>query len=157
METEARSDWYNRTATEINLYKDTSNKKKSKKYKLELLLGVANRVDEFSSDCGECQIFQQEITTLAQDLGNLIQLPGKERRKSHIKKINNIVKHLKKEHKLITEGYYRGMGMIMGPAMGTGIGAALDNISVGIGIGIAIGIVIGNYMDKKAEKEGKVI
>ena len=157
MEMEARSDWYNRTATEINLYQDTSNKKISKKYKLDLLLRVASRVDEFSSDCGECQIFQQEVTTLAQDLGNLIQLPGKERRKSHINKINNIVKHLKKEHKLITEGYYRGMGMIMGPAIGTGIGAALDNISVGIGIGIAIGIVIGNYMDKKAEKEGKVI
>jgi len=157
MEMEARSDWYNRTATEINLYKDTSNKKKSKKYKLELLLGVANRVDEFSSDCGECQIFQQEITTLAQDLGNLIQLPGKERRKSHIKRINNIVKHLKKEHKLITEGYYRGMGMMIGPVMGTSIGAAFDNTVVGIGIGIAIGFVIGNYMDKKAEKEGKVI
>ncbi len=154
---EARSDWYNRTATEINLHKDTSNKKVSKKYKLDLLLGVASRVDEFSSDCGECQIFQQEITTLAQDLGNLIQLPGKERRKSHIKKINNIVKHLKKEHKLITEGYYRGMGMMIGPVMGTSIGAALDNISVGIAIGIAIGFVIGNYMDKKAEKEGKVI
>ena len=157
METEARSDWYNRTATEINLYKDTSNKKKSKKYKLELLLGVANRVDEFSSDCGECQIFQQEITTLAQDLGNLIQLPGKERRKSHIKRINNIVKHLKKEHKLITEGYYRGMGMMIGPVMGTSIGAAFDNTAVGIAIGVAIGFVIGNYMDKKAEKEGKVI
>ncbi len=157
METEARSDWYNRTATEINLYKDTSNKKKSKKYKLERLLGVANRVDEFSSYCGECQMFQQEVTSLAQDLGNLMQLPGKERRKSHIKKINNIVKHLKKEHKLITEGYYRGMGMMIGPVMGTSIGAAFDNTVAGIAIGVAIGFVIGNYMDKKAEKEGKVI
>ncbi len=157
MEIEARSDWYNRTATEINLYQDTLNKRDSKKYKLDLLLRVANRVDDFASYCGECYMFQQEVTTLAQDLGNLIQLPGKERRKSHIKKINNIVKHLKKEHKLITEGYYRGMGMMIGPAMGTSIGAALDNISVGIGIGIAIGFVIGNYMDKKAEKEGKVI
>jgi len=157
MEIEARSDWYNRTATEINLHKDTSNKKDSKKYKLDLLLRVANRVDEFSSYCGECQMFQQEITTLAQDLGNIIQLPGKERRKSHIKKINNIVKHLKKEHKLITEGYYRGIGMMIGPAIGTGIGGALDNTGMGIAIGVAIGFVIGSYWDKKAEKEGKVI
>jgi thiol-disulfide isomerase/thioredoxin len=157
MEMEARSDWYNRTATEINLYKDTSDKKVSKKYKLDLLLRVANRVDEFASYCGECQMFQQEVTALAQDLGNLIQLPGKERRRSHIKKIDNIVKHLKKEHKLITEGYYRGMGMIMGPAIGTGIGAASDNTGMGIAIGVAIGIVIGNYLDKKAEKEGRVI
>ena len=157
MEMVARSDWYNRTATEINLHQDTLNKKDSKKYKLDLLLRVANRVDDFSSYCGECQMFQQEITTLAQDLGNLIQLPDKERRKSHIKEINNIVKHLKKEHKLITEGYYRGMGMIIGPAMGTGIGTALDNTGIGIAIGVAIGVIVGNYMDKKAEKEGKVI
>ena len=88
---------------------------------------------------------------------NLIQLPGKERRRSHIKKLDNIAKHLKKEHKLITEGYYRGMGMIIGPAMGTGIGAALDNTGVGIAIGVAIGVVVGNYLDKKAEKEGRVI
>ena len=154
---EARSDWYNRTATEINLYQDTLNKKDSKKYKLDLLLRVADRVDDFSSYCGECQMFQQEVTTLAQDLGNLIQLPGKERRKNHIKQIDHIVKHLKKEHKLITEGYYRGMGMIMGPAIGTGIGAAFENLSIGVAAGIAIGLAIGSYLDKKAEKEGKVI
>ena len=157
MEIEARSDWYNRTATEINLYQDTLNKRDSKKYKLDLLLRVANRVDDFASYCGECHMFQQEVTALAQDLGNLIQLPGKERRRSHIKKIDNIVKHLKKEHKLITEGYYRGMGMIMGPAIGTGIGAASDNTGAGIAIGVAMGLVIGNYLDKKAEKEGRVI
>jgi len=87
MEMEARSDWYNRTATEINLHQDTVNKKDSKKYKLDLLLRVANRVDDFSSYCGKCQMFQQEVTTLIQDLGNLIQLPDKERRKSHIKEI----------------------------------------------------------------------
>ena len=157
METEARSDWYNRTATEINLHRDTSNKKVSKKYKLDLLLGVANRVDEFSPYCGECQMFQQEVTSLAQDLGNIVQLPGKERHRSHIKKINNIVKHLKKEHKLITEGYYRGMGLMMGPAVGIAIGAGVDNTGVGMAIGVAIGFVIGTYLDKKAEKEGKVI
>ena len=157
MEIEARSDWYNHTAAEINQYQDTLSKKDSKKYKLDLLLRVANRVDDFASYCGECQMFQQEVTALAQDLGNLIQLPGNERRKSHIKQIDNIVKHLKKEHKLVTEGYYRGMGMIMGPAIGTGIGAASDNTGVGIAIGVAIGLVIGSYLDKKAEKEGRVI
>ena len=157
MEMEARSDWYNRTAAEINLHQDTLSKRDSKKYKLDLLLRVANRVDDFASYCGECQMFQQEVTALAQDLGNLIQLLGKERRRSHIKQIDNIVKHLKKEHKLITEGYYRGMGMIMGPAIGTGIGAGLGNTGVGMAIGLAIGFVIGSYLDKKAEKEGRVI
>ena len=154
---EVHSRWYDGIVKEINLHKDTLGQKDAKKYKLDLLLRVTKRVDSFSSECGQCQMFQQEVTALAQDLGNLIQLPGKERRRSHIKKIDNIVKHLKKEHKLITEGYYRGMGMIMGPAIGTGIGAASDNTGAGIAIGVAIGLVIGNYLDKKAEKEGKVI
>ena len=157
METEARSKWYDRTAAEINIYKDTADNKVSKKYKLDLLLRVAGRVDEFSPTCGECQMFQQEITTLAQDLGNLIQLPGKERRKSYLKQIDKIVKHLKKGHKLISEGYYRGIGMTMGPAVGIAMGAAVDNTGAGIAIGVAIGFVIGSYLDKKAEKEGKVI
>jgi len=157
MEMEARSDWYNRTTTEINLYQDTSNKKVSKKYKLDLLLRVANRVDGFSSYCGECQMFQQEVTSLAQDLGNLIQLPGKERRKDHIKKLDNIVKHLKKEHKLITEGQNLGHWMAIGSGIGVAIGAGADNVGVGIPIGIAIGLAIGSYLDKKAEKEGRVI
>jgi len=157
METEVRSDWYNRTATEINLYKDTSDKKVSKKYKLDLLLRVAGRVDEFSSSCGECQIFQQEVTTLAQDLGNLIQLPGKERRKSHIKQIDNIVKHLKKEHKLVTEGQYIGIGLAIGVGGGTAIGAALGNPGIGPAIGTGIGLAIGAYLNKKAKEEGKVI
>ena len=102
-------------------------------------------------------MFQQEVTTLTQDLGNLIQLPNKQNRKSHVKKINNIIKHLKKEHKLITEGYYRGIGMIIGPAIGTAVGAALDNTGIGIAIGAAIGVAIGGYLDRKAKKEGKVI
>jgi len=157
METEARSKWYDRTAAEINIYKDTADKKVSKKYKLDLLLRVAGRVDDFAPYCGECQMFQQEVTSLAQDLGNLMQLPGKERRKSHIKKIDDIVKHLKKEHKLVTEGYYRGMGMIIGPAISTGIGVAFENLSIGVAAGIAIGLAIGSYLDKKAEKEGRVI
>ena len=157
METEARSDWYNRTATEINQHKDTLNKKDSKKYKLDLLLRVANRVDDFASYCGECQMFQQEVTSLAQDLGNLIQLPNKERRRSHIKKIDHIVKHLKKEHKLVTEGQYIGIGLAVGVGIGTALGAALGNPGIGPAIGTGIGLAIGSYLNNKAKKEGRVI
>jgi len=156
----AHSNWYNRTVKEINLHKDTLSKKDAKKYKLDLLLRVAGRVEEFFSTCGKCQLTQPEVTRLAGELAYLIQMPKqapKEARKNYHKTLNSITKHLKKEHKLVTEGYYRGIGMMIGPIIATAIGAALENPSIGFGVGIAIGLAIGSYLDKKAQKEGRVI
>lgn len=157
---EVHSDWYNRIIKEINLYKDSLSKKDAKKYKLDLLLRVAGRVEEFFSICGKCQLLQPEVTRITGELAYLIQMPKqapKEARKSYHKTLNNIIKHLKKEHKLVTEGYYRGIGMAIGPIIATAIGAALENPSIGFGVGIVIGLAVGSYLDKKAQKEGRVI
>ena len=157
---EAHSDWYNRIVKEISLHKESLSNKDDKKYKLDSLLRVAKRVDDFYSYCGQCQLFQPEITKLIQDLGYIVQMPkqtSKEERKSYFGTINNIIKHLQKQHKLITKGYYRGIGMTIGPLISTAIGAALENPGIGLGVGIGIGLAIGSYLDKKAEKEGRVI
>jgi len=154
---EANSYWYDRIAREISPHRDTLSKKEYKKYKLDLLLRVARRVDDFSAACGECQLFQPEITRLIQDLGNLLQMPDKERRKSHLKTINGIVKHLQKQHQLVTEGQYIGIGLAIGVGIGTVLGAALDNTGVGTAIGTVIGLAIGRAMDAKAKREGRVI
>ena len=153
---EVHSKWYDGIAKEINLHKDILSQKDQKKYKLDLLLRVAKKVDSFSSSCGQCQVFQPDITQLTQDLGYLAQWP-KEKRKSYFKTISNIVKHLQKQHKLVTEGHYIGIGMAIGVGIGTAIGAVLDNPGAGTGIGTAIGLAIGAYLDKKAKKEGRVI
>jgi hypothetical protein len=154
---EAHSQWYDKIAREISPHQDTLSKKENKKYKLDLLLRVARRVDDFSSACGECQLSQPEITSLIQDLGNLLQMPDKERRKSHLKTINNIVKHLQKQHKLVTEGQHIGIGLAIGVGIGTALGTALDNTGIGTAIGTTVGLAIGRAMDAKAKKEGKVI
>ena len=156
---ETHSDWYNRTVKEINLHQDTLGKKDSKKYKLDLLLRIVRRVDDFSSYCGECQLFQQEITKLTQDLDYLLQMPNpnKEARKSYNRTINSMVKHLQKQHKLVSAGQNIGIWMAIGTGLGVAIGAALDNPAIGTPIGIGIGFAIGSYLDKKAKEEGKVI
>ena len=154
---EAHSDWYNRVVKQINLHKDTLSKKDAKKYKLDLLLKIARRVDSFSGYCGECQMFQQDITRLTTELGLLTQMPSKEGRKSYSKTINNIVNHLKKQHKLVTEGQYIGIGLAIGVGIGTALGVALGNPGIGPAIGTVIGLAIGSYLDKKAKKEGRVI
>ena len=153
---EAHSDWYNRVVQEINLHKNALNKKDYKKYKLDLLLRIAERVDDFSSICGKCQLFQPEITRLTGDLQN-ISLMSKENRKSYFKTIGNITKHLRKQHKLVTAGYYLGICMSIGTGVGIAIGAALGNPGIGPAIGIALGVAVGSYLDRKAKKEGRVI
>jgi len=153
---EVHSKWYDGIVKEINLHKDTLSQKDAKKYKLDLLLRVAKRVDSFSSGCGQCQMFQQDIATLTQDLGYLAQW-SKERRKSYFKTIDTIIKHLRKQHKLVSEGYYIGIGLVIGVGIGAALGAALGNPGIGPAIGIALGVAIGSYLDKKAKKEGRVI
>ena len=154
---EAHSRWYDGIVKEINLHKDILSQKDAKKYKLDLLLRVAKRVDSFSSGCGQCQMFQQDITRLTQELGYMVQMPNKETRKSYFKTINNIIKHLQKQHKLVTEGHYIGIGIAIGVGIGTALGAVLGNPGIGPGIGAVIGLAIGKYLDNKAKKEGKVI
>ena len=108
----------------------------------------------------ECQLLQQEISTITQNLGNLVYLPkpaAKTASKSYFKMIKQITSHLQKKHKLVTEGYYKNIGMVVGGGLGAVLGAVLDNAGIGAPSGIAIGLAIGSYLDKKAQKEGRVI
>jgi len=154
---EAHSAWYNRIAQNIGLYQDTLSKKDAKKYKLDLLLRVARRVDEFSAYCGECQLFQPEIRQLSDELGNLVQVPGKEGQRRHSKAIDRMVKHLQKKHKMVTPGYYVGICMGIGAVLGTALGTALEYSGAGSGIGIVLGLAVGSYLDRKAKREKRVI
>jgi len=151
------SNWYDGIAKQINQLKVTLSEKDYKKYKLKMLLCVAERIAEFSPECGQCQIFQQDISTLTQDVGNTIQLADKEKRKAHLKTINRMIGHLRKQHNLVTNGYYMGIGMVFGSAIGVALGAAMDNFGSGTPIGIGIGVAIGAALDAKAKKEGRVI
>ena len=155
------SQWYNRVATEIGQYQTSLSQKDFKKYKLDLLLRVAKRIDDFSHTCGECQTFQTEITRLVQEMSLLVQMPSKQGLKSHSKAVSNLVEHLKKVHKMVEKGHYLGLGVtigwVIGGALGGALGAALDNPGIGTAIGIAVGIAVGHYLDKKAEREGRMI
>ncbi len=158
---EVGSQWYNRIATEISGYRITLGRKDSKKYRLDQLLRIARRVDDFSGICGECQGYQQQITRLVNDLAMMIQIPDKEGYKKHIKAITDLTEHLKNVHKLVDKGHYMGIGIGIGMAIGGGIGAALgavaDSPGIGIGIGAGLGLVVGAYLDRRARAEGKVI
>ena len=148
--------WYENTEKAIVSYQSGLTPKEVKKYKLDLLLRVARRVADFSEECGQCQVFQPDITQMVQELGTLSKRP-KDARRAHNKKLKLVVRHLKSRHKLIDEGHYRNLGMALGSGWGVGIGVAFDIIGIGIGGGTGLGLAIGTALDAKAKKDGRVI
>ena len=157
---EVQSRWYEDIARIIGSYRASLSQKEQKKYKLDLLLRLAKRVDEFSPGYGQCQVFQQEITEFVRGLGNLVQMPKQvtDKESKHYKNmLNTITKHLQKQHKLVTKGHYLGICMAIGSGIGVALSAGLDKAGVGMPIGIAVGVAIGSALDAKAKKEGRVI
>ncbi|MFC1955811.1 hypothetical protein ACFLWZ_04705 [Chloroflexota bacterium] len=152
-----KSDWLDGIKKQVNMLKDTLSEKYFKKYKLYLLLCLAERVTQFYDECGQCQIFQQDLSALIEDVGNLTQLADKERQKSYFKSMDKITNHLQKQHKLVNEGYYMGIGIAMGSGIGVALGVALEQIGGGIPIGVGIGLAIGAALDAKAKKEGRIL
>jgi len=81
----------------------------------------------------------------------------------HLRKtVDNILKHLEKEVKLVTKNHYRRLWLVLGLSVfgisfGVALGASLGNmglIGVGLPIGMAIGIAVGTAKDKEAFKKG---
>jgi len=154
---EFRNRWHKETAERISAYQSSLSKKEQKKFQLDLLLRVTRRVAEFYDECGECQLFQQEITAYVNELGNMVHLDDNIRRKQYAKRLKQTVRHLQSQHKLVSKGHYVGIWISIGTGIGVAIGAGMDSIGGGIPIGIGIGVAVGMMLDKKAKKEDRVI
>ncbi len=83
--------------------------------------------------------------------------PSKDVRRRYFRGISSMVRHLQKEHHLVSEGQNVGIWIAIGVGAATALGVALENPGVGTAIGVAIGLAIGKYMDKKAKSEGRMI
>lgn len=158
---EVGSQWYNRVAADISTLQLTLGPKDAKKYRIDRLLRIAKRVDDFSGICAECQTYQANITQLVKDLNQISQMPDMDKLKKYLQATVKMTEHLKKVHHLVDKGHYTGIGigigLAIGGGVGTALGAAFDNPGIGTGIGLALGLAVGAYLDKRARDEGKVI
>jgi len=154
---ETHSNWHDGITKQIDLLKETLGIGKDKRYRIEMLQCLANRIEQFSSECGQCQMFKQDVVTLVQDVSNISQTPNREGRKQYFKSMNKAIGHLQRQHKLVTEGYYTGICMAIGSGIGVAIGAAMDSVASGIPIGVGIGVVFGAALDLKAQKEDRIL
>ena len=154
---ENRNRWYEETNKKLDSYLDGLSKNEQKRYQLELVERAARRVGHYSDECGECQLFQQDITAYVNELGNMVHLKDDVRRKRYAKRLKQTIRHLQSQHNLIPKGHYVGIWMAIGTGIGVAIGAGMSTIGAGIPIGIGIGLAIGIIMDNKAKKEDRVI
>jgi len=149
-------DWLEETREKIDAHKKSFSKTDARKFKLQFMERLAERVEQFSSTCGECYQDKGEITALLNNLEGQIHLYPMATKDYH-DKIKAIVAHLREAHKLVAAGMFTAMGNAIGVAMGVSVGVALDNVGAGIGIGAGIGMAIGAAWVAKAKKEGKII
>ncbi|MFT5054831.1 MAG: hypothetical protein ACI97X_001864, partial [Oceanospirillaceae bacterium] len=76
------------------------------------------------------------------------------------KKLTTFVNYLKDQLSLATQGYYTALGLTLGVALGLCLVPTLERqmgISINMGLGMILGLIVGQYLDKKAEKENRVL
>ena len=141
--------------TNLEELKGNLGEKLGKQLNLALLERVVKRLQSFSPECEQCE---QHLEGLSVHIENLKSKHGqieKSDLKEHQRKVNIIISHLQKEHKLVTEGYYMGVYMSLGMSIGLVFGLTIfENIALGLPIGMIMGIAIGVGLDADAKKKG---
>jgi hypothetical protein len=94
---EAQSPWYDNISKEIISIKSKLDKKEIRKYKPDMLLHCAQKVDKFSPTCRTCQRYQGDIRKLTDYLKHLPRLSADDD-KDYFKKGNIIGDHLQAQH-----------------------------------------------------------
>ncbi len=158
--------WSKKIKTEINIQINDIYKRDYKFYKIDRLERMAEKIDEFSDDCKQCNAFKTDIEDISKKLSTY--LAGSPSLRSEYEKRNEkIVKHLQKNHNLSYKEYYTSsysfIGIISGSAF---FGAVMwfinpnfivPTILMGFTIGIIIGRIMGKKKDKKQEKNGLIL
>lgn len=128
---------------------------------------AALELDLLLKELGNRQIPEASVNTLSQkieDINRYFQ-NGNLSRKKLLTAKSDVLNHLEKNHGLVPKNYYKNLWLPLGmSAFGLPIGVVmfiiLDNpafIGIGLPIGLGIGSFYGSHLDKKAEKEGRVL
>ena len=148
--------WFANITDEINRQKQQFSPREYKVYKLDLLIRISKRLNDYFPDCVDCQNMKREMEIIICSLDNLLQ-SSREEQKNYFASIDNIAKHLKEKHNLVSENQNLALWLPLGVGIGLPLGFPMGNIALGIPIGLAIGAAIGVSLDAKAKREGRVI
>jgi hypothetical protein len=165
------SDWYNGIVQKINGLKNTLNQKYYRWYKLDSLTpgarltplsSAARRIDQFSPDCEQCTAFRDDVDRLISNAPDVSQKDDKELLGSFLNDIDGSVAkmtgHFRKEHKLVTEGFYKSLFAAAGAVIGMVIAfVVIPYNTVWVIVGAGAGLVVGAILDAKIKKEDRIL
>ena len=163
------NDWTEKVVGEIIKAKNYISPSDQRRYKLSLLLRLAQRVAAFAPECEVCQSLQNRIIGLGVSLSDTPQMNRKNFR-SYLSAIKGISRHLKHTHGLAEERQYVKRCVFTGLAFGLSL-VVLGLILLSFGITILalnvtmpalvtrvfLGYTIGYILDRRVKKRGNVI
>lgn len=144
----------------INKQKENIYKRDFKFFKIDRLEKIAERIDEYSDNCEECENLKKEVEHISNKLSEYINGSLQER-SEYEKRSEIIVKHLKDKHGLISPGYYSAVYSLAGFSAGisvfTGIAYLINPVfwKFGLLIGFTLGIIAGRIYGNKKDKQKK--
>jgi len=128
-----------------------------KKLMIDETMRVLKRLDQFKSDCETCMMHLEGYVSELERLNESDSLDTLDF-KLFNKRRQQVIIHLTKQHKLVSDHYYLSITLPMGLMLGFGFGMLLfENIAVGLPLGLAVGIGIGLSLDGKAKNNDRII
>jgi glutaredoxin-related protein len=162
---EKTNNWFETTKQQIE--DQSLNKIKAKDvrfYNLGSFITIAQRIDQFSHTCSDCEKFKDQISEMAQNLEVYINT-SMAKRKEFEKKRDIFTEHLKKKHHLVKKNLYAPtygfVGLLLGALAGYLLALILsffttdlphDFMRISVLIGWAIGLGLGRWRGSKKDK-----
>lgn len=112
--------WYRKLEDELDEHRDDFDEKQWKKYQLDQLLKVANRVRTLSDGCETCRSYQHLLTRMEEEVQELPD--SKAQRQYQREQLYEMAKHFVAEHRLAPPNFflrkYLRLGLIIGGVVG---------------------------------------
>lgn len=135
-------------------------------FRIAEYLRMVKRVDEFSADCSQCKAYQKSVEQQVETIGNAIRHTGKDRR-NYDKHIDELARHMKKEHGFFPPFYYTYSLSFFYTLGGGAVGfllsllfPAIDRwffLIPGIVLGLIAGQLVGGRKDARIRAQNKIL
>jgi ABC-type transporter Mla maintaining outer membrane lipid asymmetry permease subunit MlaE len=137
-------------------------------YNLGGFITIAQRINEFSSTCKECENLKAEILEVSQNIDKYLNTSN-QTRKTYEQKRDSYAEHLKTAHNLVKRNLYAPtyafVGLLVGSVLGFAFAQIMQifnaynadfmkvSILIGWAIGLIVGRILGTQKDNKVKKE----
>lgn len=158
------SEWLKRFNENLNSGTKEISARKIRFLRLTRLKKMAEKIDEYSNTCRECVSFRNDLSRLVENKKNLTD-PLVSGNTIYESTFGNVLRHLRKDHKLYPNSYFTSvyslLGMLFGVLAGLLIGYMIiyiqsgnkDILKIGALLGWVIGLIIGQITGKRKDNE----